>query len=220
MAGAWKVAIPELLRVALPREVAPSKKVTVPVGVPEAVVTVAARVTAWVVVAGFGDARSAVVVAAAAGALTVSATTGEVEAFRVVLPEYCAVRLCEPAVMVAIWMVATPEPFTAPLPRETLPSKKVTVPVGVPEVAVTVEVRVTAWAVVAGFGEAVSDAVDAVFAPALTVTVVALEAPGAYFESPEYVTVIESAPEARVEREKVAAPEALTTAEPTEVPLL
>jgi hypothetical protein len=213
-------ATPEPFMAAVPMEVLPSKKVTVPVGVPEAAVTAEVRVIAWVVVAGLGDARSDVVVAVPAAALTVSTETAEVEAFRVVFPEYCAVRLCEPAVMDAIWMDATPEPFTAAVPREALPSKKVTVPVGVPEVAVTVEVRVIAWVVVAGFREEVSVVVDAVLAAPLTVTVTALEAPAAYLESPEYVTVIESLPAASVERDSVAAPEAFTTADPMDVPLL
>ena len=41
-----KVAVPEV-RVALPRLVEPSKKVTLPVGLPEELVTVAVKVTDW-----------------------------------------------------------------------------------------------------------------------------------------------------------------------------
>ena len=72
--------------VPLPREVLPSKKVTEPVGLPEFAVTVAVRVTAWLVVAGLGEAASAVVVVAAAGALTVSATLEDTEAAKLVFP--------------------------------------------------------------------------------------------------------------------------------------
>jgi hypothetical protein len=86
MAGAWKVATPELPAVALPKRVAPSKKVTVPVGVPEVAETVAVRLTAWVVVAGFGETISEVVVEVAAGALTVSTAVDETDALRVVFP--------------------------------------------------------------------------------------------------------------------------------------
>ena len=77
----------------LPREVHPSKKETEPVGLPEVDVTVAVRVTAWLVVAGLGQASSEVVVVAAAGAFTVSATLEDAEAAKSVLPAYCAVRL-------------------------------------------------------------------------------------------------------------------------------
>ena len=81
-----KDAAPDPFAVALPRDVAPSKKVIVPVGAPEAAVTVAVRVTACVVVAGLGEAISEVVVEVGAGALTVSATVAETDALRVVLP--------------------------------------------------------------------------------------------------------------------------------------
>ena len=63
-------ATPELM-VPLPREVLPSKKATEPVGLPEVDVTVAVRVTDWLVVAGLGDAASEVAVACADAAFTV-----------------------------------------------------------------------------------------------------------------------------------------------------
>jgi hypothetical protein len=49
--------------------------------------------------------------------------------------------------------VATPEPFRVPVPRFVPPSIKVTVPVGVPPVPVTVAVNVTDWPAVEGFRE-------------------------------------------------------------------
>ena len=42
-------------------------------------------------------------------------------------------------------MDAVPEPLRFALPRDVVPARKVTEPVGVPEVAETVAVRVIAW---------------------------------------------------------------------------
>jgi len=60
-----KVACPEALSVPVPSVVAPSLKVTVPLGVPPplAGVTVAVKVTAWPNALGFGDEDSVVTVA-------------------------------------------------------------------------------------------------------------------------------------------------------------
>ena len=52
--------------------------------------------------------------------------------------------------------VATPEPFSVPVPRVVEPSRNVTVPVGVPEpgaLAVTVAVNVTDWPNTEGLAE-------------------------------------------------------------------
>jgi hypothetical protein len=84
--GRTRDAAPEPFAVALPREVAPSKKVIVPVGTPEAAVTVAVRVTAWAVVAGLGETISDVAVEVGAGALTVSARLVETDALKLVVP--------------------------------------------------------------------------------------------------------------------------------------
>ena len=54
-AGVANVATPELLSVPVPRVVAPSLKVTLPVGVPPGPVTVAVKVTTSPNVLGFGD---------------------------------------------------------------------------------------------------------------------------------------------------------------------
>ena len=72
-----KVACLEALSVPVPSVVAPSLKVTVPVGVPDPLVgvTVAVKVTACPTVLGFGDEDSAVVVAAWP---TVCVSAGEV----------------------------------------------------------------------------------------------------------------------------------------------
>ena len=55
--------------------------------------------------------------------------------------------------------VACP-PLNAPTPRVAVPSRKVTVPVGVPEAGattVTVAVSVRGWPVIPGFGDAVTE---------------------------------------------------------------
>jgi hypothetical protein len=57
--------------------VAPSKNVTVPVGVPEAVVIVAVKVTLCPNVDGFKDEVTVVVVVAGGGAFTVCVIAGE-----------------------------------------------------------------------------------------------------------------------------------------------
>jgi hypothetical protein len=69
------------------------RKDTVPVGVPVAVVTAAVSVRGWPAVTESEDTWSAVFVAAADTGLTVSVTEGEVEAAKVVVPAYCAVRV-------------------------------------------------------------------------------------------------------------------------------
>lgn len=48
---------------------------------------------------------------------------------------------CEPAASVAVERIAIPLEFTGLLPRLVLPSLNVTVPVGVPELPVTVAVN-------------------------------------------------------------------------------
>jgi hypothetical protein len=70
-----------------------SRKETVPVGTPDAVVTVAVRVTASPFVIGFEDTWSTVFVAVADTGLTIAVTAGEMEAAKVVVPAYCAVRV-------------------------------------------------------------------------------------------------------------------------------
>jgi hypothetical protein len=64
--------------------------------------------------------------------------------------------VCVPAVNVETARLAWSELLTDALPRRVAPSKKATDPVGVPETAVTVAVKVTCWPTVLGFGSAVS----------------------------------------------------------------
>ena len=58
---------------------------------------------------------------------------------------------------VPIEYAATPLPFNVPVPSVVVPSRKVTVPVGVPAPPeLTVAVNVTDWLKFAGLGEAVN----------------------------------------------------------------
>jgi hypothetical protein len=65
---------------------------------------------------------------------------------KTVSPLYIAVMRCDPAVSVDELNVATPEELTVAVPRCAPPSKKPTVPVGIPlPEELTVAVNVTTW---------------------------------------------------------------------------
>src|SRR5437899_2050808 len=102
-----KVATPLPFRFPVPRVFVPSRKVTVPLGVPLPDVTVAVNVTGWLSTEGFAfDARVVVVVAS-----TVWFMVFDVLAAKVAAPLYAATTVWEPAVRVELLNVATPEPF-------------------------------------------------------------------------------------------------------------
>ena len=151
-----RVALPEL-SVAVPSEVVPSRKVTVPVAVEG--VTVAVSVTVAPVATDVGEAVSAVVVAVSVE-VTVMLTAGEVLVAKVVDPPYTAVIECVPAVENEVARVALPE-LSVPVPIEVVPSMKVTVPVAVE--GETVAVSVTVAPVAMDVAEEVSAVVVAVF---------------------------------------------------------
>ena len=148
-----KMAWPAL-SVAVPRVVVPSRKATVPVGVPVAV-TVAVKVTACPAVEGFSEEVTEVVVG---WPITVCVSAAEVLPAKVLSPEYFAVMVCGPAVNVEVVNVACPT-LRVPVPRIVGPSKNATVPVGVPDRAVTVAVKVTDCPALEGFNDEVK-AVD------------------------------------------------------------
>src|SRR5512142_1838291 len=90
------VAAPPVPTATVPRTVAPSLNVTVPIGVPApgaTAATVAVKVTAWPVTAGLTDDRRATVVAAG---LTVTAVAAEVLAAKPGVPEKEAVSAWVP----------------------------------------------------------------------------------------------------------------------------
>lgn len=91
------------------------------------------------------------------GVLTVCVNAAEVLAMNVASPEYFAVIECDPAVRVEVAKVACAVASRAPVPSVLVPSRNVTLPVGVPaDALVTAAVKVTACPVVAGFAEDVT----------------------------------------------------------------
>ena len=101
--------------------------------------TVAVKVTAWPVTAGLTDDLRATVVAAG---LTVTVAAAEVLAAKPVVPEKEAVSAWVPTPSDTV-RVAWPVALSGAEPSTVLPSRKVTVPVGVPAREVTVAVSVT-----------------------------------------------------------------------------
>ncbi|MGA7633202.1 MAG: hypothetical protein WCB11_20775 [Terriglobales bacterium] len=80
------------------------------------------------------------------GAVTIRLKTVEVLPLKFPSPPYAAVMLWGPAASVEIENVAIPLPFTGDVPSCVVPSRKLTVPVGVPAIpGVTVAVKVTFW---------------------------------------------------------------------------
>src|SRR5579864_1836630 len=68
----------------------------------------------------------------------------------------------EPLPSVEMANVVMPAPLRAPVPNNVAPSKKSTVPVGVPDPPVTVAVKVTDWPNTLGLIDEVTTVVDAV----------------------------------------------------------
>ena len=78
---------------------------------------------------------------------------------------------CVPTVSVEVVKVATPMPFNVPVPRVAVPSRKVTAPVGVPELLdVMVAVNVSGLPLNAEAAEATMVAVVAVAAAGVMVS--------------------------------------------------
>lgn len=144
-----KVALPAA-SVPVPMAAAPSKKVTVPVGVPELLPTVAVNVTGFPNTAGFCDEATDMVVEIP---LTIWLSTVDVLGSKVASPWYAAVIECVPTTSDAVEIEALPRASRVPPPMEVAPSKKSTVPVGVPPVPVTVAVNVTDCPAVEGLSE-------------------------------------------------------------------
>jgi hypothetical protein len=140
-----KVATALALRVPVPSEVVPSRKVTVPVGVPEVVDVIVAVKVSWAPLeAEAAEVSNAAEVAAGAAAVMVCVAGAEVLAVKLESPLYLAVMECAPTVSVEIVKVATRLVFRVAVPRVVVPSRKETVPVGVPLLpGVTVAVKVT-----------------------------------------------------------------------------
>ena len=138
--------------VTVDKVVEPSRNCTVPVATAPLPVTLAVNVTDCPAAEGFTDDVSAVVLAAL---LTVCVRVADVLPSQFTPPLYVALKLWLPTARLLSVNLAVPE-LVGLDPSTTLPSRKVTVPVGTEFVAVTVAVRVTAWLKTDGFGEEVS----------------------------------------------------------------
>lgn len=152
-----------LTRLAVPRLVSPSRNVTVPVGMPDpgaVALTVAVAITGWPKIPGFGDAFTATV---GTSRFTICVNGEEVFALKLLSPEYEAVMVCAPTANADVVNEAAPVESSVAVPMVEVPSRKVTVPVGVPEVALTVAVKVSACPKTVGFLEETT----AVVAPAV-----------------------------------------------------
>ena len=116
---------------------------------------------------------------------------------------YVAVMPCAPDASFEVVSFAKP-PLTFSVPRVVVPSRKVTVPAGVPvNCGATVAVKVTACPAVDGFSD---DTSVVVLVALFTACAAAGDVPAAKFESPPYTTVTASVPTASVEVVKIAAP--------------
>jgi hypothetical protein len=137
-----KLATPLPFNVPAPSAVVPSRKVSVPLGVPALLdVIVAVNVTGAPLVAEAPELTTTAVVAAG---VMVCVTAGELLAVKLESPLYAAVMECVPTVSIEIVKVAVLPAFSVPVPSVVLPSRKLTLPVGVPLPAeVTVAVNVT-----------------------------------------------------------------------------
>ena len=124
-------AVP-LLKVAVPSEVVPFRKLTVPPGMPEPEVTVAVSVS-LAPIAIEAEARFRFVVVGIA--VTITAAAGLAEAALFASPTYCAERLCAPSPLrmddkVALVEVPEAVVLRVAVPIIVVPSKKFTAPVG------------------------------------------------------------------------------------------
>ena len=106
-------------------------------------VTAALNVTTCRKRNGMGEAAMATVVAVR---LTFWTSPAEPLDWKFASPPYDAVMVCEPGVRDDVLKVQEPAPADVPVPSEFVPSKNVTVPVGVPlNCGETVAMKVSDW---------------------------------------------------------------------------
>src|ERR1700761_5865995 len=124
------------------------KNFTEPVGIPPLPVTAALSTSAFP--AGTGFALALITVAVLAWVSTCR-KTGETAPALFASPEYTAVIECVPAARADVVYVALPAPLNGTVLRTLAPSLSVTVPVGAPELPVTVTIKVTGLPAIDGF---------------------------------------------------------------------
>ncbi len=164
VAGTWTIT--ETLVAALPAGRDDGLNVTVnPVGTPEeAKLTAEGKVlppegvigrVKVAVAPGCTFCEAPVPVGASVKSSTTSLNAVLVKELKLVSPLYAAVRECDPAARVEMASVAMPA-LRFDVPIVVVPSEKTTDPLGVPAEDVTVAVRVTAFWIKTGFGDAAS----------------------------------------------------------------
>jgi len=153
----------------------PSLKVTVPAGtpLPGAVAdTAAVNMTGWLNTEGFADELTVVEVEAL---FTTCAAAFPLLFAHPVAPVKAAVMVWLATLNAVVLNDACPDPSTGTFDARTVaPSEKVTVPTGTPAPEVVVEVKVTDWPKIEGFGEELAVVVVGVFPVWTTCTVLPL----------------------------------------------
>jgi hypothetical protein len=155
-----------------PTWVSPSKNNTVPAGVPDVAPTVAVKVTDVPATCGdVGATARVVVVATAAGLVTTNVDTLEVDPANAAafVGMNCAVSGCEPTASADVVTAAEPATNVCVVPIWVTPSKNLTVPAGVPDVAPTVAVNVTGLPATCGDAGATANVVVVATGAALIV---------------------------------------------------
>lgn len=167
------VATAPLVKARVPSEAVPSRNVTIPVGIPEVEeVTVAVNVTGLSLDAEMEELTNATVVGAVTAGVMVSITAVEVLLAKFALPAYLQMIECVPTVSVDVIKVATALLLSVPVPSVAVPSRKVMLPVGVPEpLDVMVAVNVSGLPLDAEAAEATMVAVVAAAAAGVMVSV-------------------------------------------------
>jgi hypothetical protein len=136
------VVVPVLSRAFVPRMMLPSRNVTAPVGGCGVFTTVAVKVTACPLAAGFVLEDSVVADAAGGVGWITSVSVALVDEAESGVAPYVAVIACVPTERVERESVAAPLEVSVPIPRFLVPSRKFTDPEGVPCAPCTLAVKV------------------------------------------------------------------------------
>jgi hypothetical protein len=123
------------------------------------------------------------------GAKTIWLKTADILARKFESPAYAALIECIPAKSVEVVNVATAPLFSVPVPSVVVPSRKATVPVGVPEVLVVIVAVNVTGAPLEAEGAELSNA--AVVAAGAIVSTIAAEVLLAKLALPAYLQAIE-----------------------------
>jgi len=166
---------------------APSRKVTVPEGVPFEPESETWIVTLCPARDGFAEEVNENAASIFGGGFTVCVKAAEVAESYAASPEYCTVIVWAPgaSVFVVQEALALADNVSVAQPESVVPpSRKLTVPVGVPALPETAACSVTAWLMVEGLAVEVTAIDAAAFDGAFTVCVTVFEVAALYSTSP------------------------------------